>query len=255
MIGVSSMRDRGSLLALLPVFVVSLFACSSAQAAIVTVGSPLTANFLPGVAGEKGILGINPELGEPGAHVSSPVDGAVIGWKVLGEGGPLELRVVRPEGAGTFLAGAASAPELFMCRKYPSGADFVNCFKQSMTGVQAIGAGCCSLFLKTDGSVWGAGQNAFGGLGDGSYNSRITPEKVFTGVKELSCGWYHSLFLKADGSVWAPQNFEHDVYGQVPMARALAESMNLATIKLGLDLGLPKVADTLQRLGLEKAMK
>jgi penicillin-binding protein 1B len=54
-----------------------------------------------------------------------------------------------------------------------------------------------------------------------------------------------------DGSVWAPQNFEHQIYGWVPMARALAESMNLATVRLGLDLGLPKVADTLQRLGLE----
>jgi penicillin-binding protein 1B len=54
-----------------------------------------------------------------------------------------------------------------------------------------------------------------------------------------------------DGSVWAPQNFEHQVYGQVPMARALAESMNLATIKLGLDLGLPKVVNTLQQLGFE----
>jgi len=54
-----------------------------------------------------------------------------------------------------------------------------------------------------------------------------------------------------DGSVWAPQNFEHQVYGQVPMARALAESMNLATVRLGLDLGLPQVAQTLQRLGLE----
>ncbi len=55
----------------------------------------------------------------------------------------------------------------------------------------------------------------------------------------------------ADGSVWAPQNFEHQVYGRVPMARALAESMNLATVKLGLDIGLPQVADTLQRLGLD----
>jgi penicillin-binding protein 1B len=54
-----------------------------------------------------------------------------------------------------------------------------------------------------------------------------------------------------DGSTWAPQNFEHQVYGPVPMARALAESMNLATVRLGLDLGLPKVAQTLQQLGLE----
>lgn len=108
MIGLS--RDRRSLLALLVVFA-SLLGCSSAQAAIVTVGSPLTASFLPATVGENGILGINSQLGEPGAHVSSPVDGAVIGWKVLGQGGPFELRVVRPEAAGTFLAGAAGAPQ------------------------------------------------------------------------------------------------------------------------------------------------
>ena len=54
-----------------------------------------------------------------------------------------------------------------------------------------------------------------------------------------------------DGSTWAPQNFEHVIYGRVPMARALAESMNLATVRLGLDLGLPQVVDTLQHLGLE----
>jgi penicillin-binding protein 1B len=54
-----------------------------------------------------------------------------------------------------------------------------------------------------------------------------------------------------DGSIWAPQNFEHQTYGRVPMVRALAESMNLATVRLGLDIGLPRVAETLQRLGLE----
>jgi penicillin-binding protein 1B len=55
-----------------------------------------------------------------------------------------------------------------------------------------------------------------------------------------------------DGSLWAPQNFTHETYGEVPMARALAESMNLATVRLGLDVGLPRVADVLQHLGLER---
>jgi penicillin-binding protein 1B len=55
----------------------------------------------------------------------------------------------------------------------------------------------------------------------------------------------------SDGSTWAPQNFEHQFYGQVPLARALAESMNLATVRRGLDVGLARVADTLQQLGLE----
>jgi penicillin-binding protein 1B len=54
-----------------------------------------------------------------------------------------------------------------------------------------------------------------------------------------------------NGSIWSPQNFTHEIYGKVPMARALAESMNLATVRLGLDIGLPRVADTLQQLGLE----
>jgi penicillin-binding protein 1B len=55
-----------------------------------------------------------------------------------------------------------------------------------------------------------------------------------------------------DGSIWAPQNFTRETYGSVPMVRALAESMNLATVRLGLDVGLPRVADTLVKLGLER---
>ena len=55
-----------------------------------------------------------------------------------------------------------------------------------------------------------------------------------------------------DGSTWAPQNFEHDANGPVPLAHALAESLNMATVRLGLDVGLPKVADALQRLGLPR---
>ncbi len=54
-----------------------------------------------------------------------------------------------------------------------------------------------------------------------------------------------------DGSLWAPQNYTREVYGPVPMARALAESMNLATVRLGLDLGVPRVIETLRELGLE----
>src|SRR5258708_35895777 len=35
------------------------------------------------------------------------------------------------------------------------------------------------------------------------------------------------------------------------MGGGVAESMNLATVRLGLNVGLPQVADALQRLGLE----
>lgn len=60
---------------------------------------------------------------------------------------------------------------------------------------------------------------------------------------------YTPISLKlGDGSIWSPQNFEHDTNGPVPLARALAQSLNLATVHLGLDLGLPRVADTLRQL-------
>lgn len=54
----------------------------------------------------------------------------------------------------------------------------------------------------------------------------------------------------ANGKHWQPENFTHQLYGPVPVVRALAESINLATVSVGLDLGLPSVAQTLERFGL-----
>jgi penicillin-binding protein 1B len=53
-----------------------------------------------------------------------------------------------------------------------------------------------------------------------------------------------------DGTTWAPQNLDRELHGQVTAARALAESLNLATVHLGLDVGLPRVARMLERLGV-----
>ena len=46
-----------------------------------------------------------------------------------------------------------------------------------------------------------------------------------------------------NGTVWEPQNITEEHYGQVPLVRALAQSMNLATVRLGLEVGLPKVTN------------
>jgi penicillin-binding protein 1B len=55
-----------------------------------------------------------------------------------------------------------------------------------------------------------------------------------------------------DGTLWTPQNYTREVYGPVPMVHALAESLNLATVHLGLDVGLPTVVNTLVKLGLDQ---
>jgi penicillin-binding protein 1B len=53
-------------------------------------------------------------------------------------------------------------------------------------------------------------------------------------------------------NTWTPTNFDDQAHGLVPLVRALAESYNMATVRLGLDVGLEPIAATLQRLGLEQ---
>lgn len=55
--------------------------------------------------------------------------------------------------------------------------------------------------------------------------------------------------------VWAPQNYDKVDHGLVPLHEALAKSYNLATVHLGMDLGMASVIDTLQGLGVERNIK
>jgi penicillin-binding protein 1B len=86
--------------------------------------------------------------------------------------------------------------------------------------------------------------------------------KPFIYLTALETGRYNAATVVQDapvdmklenGTHWKPENFTHQVYGPVPVVRALADSLNLATVGVGLNLGLPKVAQTLQRFGLPRA--
>ncbi|MCC5794501.1 MAG: penicillin-binding protein 1B [Chromatiales bacterium] len=48
---------------------------------------------------------------------------------------------------------------------------------------------------------------------------------------------------------WTPRNFDNEFRGSVPLARALAESLNVPTVRLGLDLGVDRVAGLVADLG------
>ena len=52
-----------------------------------------------------------------------------------------------------------------------------------------------------------------------------------------------------DGKVWKPQNYDRTAHGTVYLYQALAQSYNLSTARLGLDLGVGNVLKTLERLG------
>lgn len=56
----------------------------------------------------------------------------------------------------------------------------------------------------------------------------------------------------ADGSFWQPRNYDRTSHGDVSLYEALAFSYNQATARLGLDIGLEEVIDTLRRLGVQR---
>jgi IPT/TIG domain/PASTA domain len=86
-----------------------LVAASSAQASTVTIGSPLTASFtLAPFCGSPCTLG---QVAIPGAVTASPSDGTIVRWRVKSAPGPggFKLRVLRPEGFGTYTGAGTSA--------------------------------------------------------------------------------------------------------------------------------------------------
>jgi hypothetical protein len=84
------------------------------------------------------------------------------------------------------------------------------------SGVAAIAVGFdYSLLLKSDGSLWGMGDNYSGSLGDGTIETTPnvpTPSLLTNQVSAIASGNNQSLVIKSDGSLWAVGG---DGYGQL----------------------------------------
>ena len=59
----------------------------------------------------------------------------------------------------------------------------------------------------------------------------------------------------ANGKVWAPQNYDRQFHGRVPLYEALAHSYNVATARVGMAVGAGPVIDTLHQLGVQRPLK
>lgn len=93
----------------------TLLPAVSASAATVTVGSPLTAPFEPlPCTTTNTCTGVNFILPEPGVHVTSPVDGVVIRWRMLLGQPPFayKLRVLTPAGGFAYTGAGTGAPQV-----------------------------------------------------------------------------------------------------------------------------------------------
>ena len=59
----------------------------------------------------------------------------------------------------------------------------------------------------------------------------------------------------AGGKQWKPENYDHRFHGTVTLFQALTHSYNLATVNLGLDIGLRSVTDLLVDLGITRKVE
>ena len=82
------------------------------------------------------------------------------------------------------------------------------------TNVTAIAAGLdFSLFIKSDGSLWGMGDGYEEQLGPLPISSISDPVQIVaSNVTAIAAGYEHSLFIKTDGSLWAMGD---DTYGEL----------------------------------------
>ena len=60
------------------------------------------------------------------------------------------------------------------------------------------------------------------------------------------------ISIPSEGKEWQPQNYDKTFHGQVPLRQALVHSMNVATVRLGLELGLDAIINTLHKLGISE---
>jgi len=61
-----------------------------------------------------------------------------------------------------------------------------------------------------------------------------------------------TIKVEGGGKPWIPKNYDGREHGQVPLHTALANSYNLATVRLGLGIGVERTAETLRKLGVNR---
>ena len=60
------------------------------------------------------------------------------------------------------------------------------------------------------------------------------------------------LSIRSGGEIWEPDNFDKKFHGKIPLHVALWQSYNIASARLGLDVGFEAVEDMFSKLGIDK---
>jgi hypothetical protein len=105
-------RGRSRRLAIAVACAVSAWAlmATAAQASVISIGSVLPEKFTATEFTRVQTF-FNTALPQSGANLASPVNGAIVRWRIQGaSGGPFRLRVLHPNGKGAFEAAGTSLP-------------------------------------------------------------------------------------------------------------------------------------------------
>nr|MDA3788818.1 penicillin-binding transpeptidase domain-containing protein [Desulfobacula sp.] len=82
------------------------------------------------------------------------------------------------------------------------------------------------------------------------YLTALSRPKTYTLITQVDDG---PVTIKlTNGNDWIPKNFDRQSHGQVPLYIALINSYNTSTVRIGMDVGLKSVGETLQKLGFNK---
>lgn len=95
-------------------------------------------------------------------------------------------------------------------------------FPQGSASIVALSSnndGYSCLALDSNQNVYGWGNNEFGQLGDGTFNSITTPKLIATNAIDIFAGENFSYILKADGTLWASgqSGYDNINYGSIWM--------------------------------------
>ena len=120
------------------------------------------------------LSGVTAVAGGHGYTLAVKSDGTAWGW---GNNGYGELGDGKPQ-----LYGSVKSP-----------------VRATVTGVAAIAAGAShSLWLRSDGTLWAAGSNYYGQIGDGTFTDAPAPVQLnLTGLSAIAAGHSHSLAVKS----------------------------------------------------------
>ena len=63
------------------------------------------------------------------------------------------------------------------------------------------------------------------------------------------------LSIRSGGEIWEPNNFDKEFHGKIPLHVALWQSYNIASARLGIELGYDSVQGTFNKLGIKKSIE